>query len=133
MTRLIYDEFAKDYLSELLSPIGTVTPSRDVNSEVREIDVYFTPGTATADYVETRGILGKMATTRALFEPFRNPVSVSEVRSCVSKLLIVLSELQLARICPSGLNATELTLSESPERVQISLPVFTCHSLIVLS
>ncbi|MFB2977010.1 hypothetical protein [Microseira sp. BLCC-F43] len=94
MTRFIYDQFAKDYLSELLSPIGTVTPSRDVNSEVREIDVYFTPGTARADYVETLGILGKMATTTALFEPFRNPVSVSEVRSCVSKLLDVIAELE---------------------------------------
>jgi hypothetical protein len=94
MTRFIYDQFAKDYLSELLSPIGAVTPSRDVNSEVREIDVYFTPATPTEDYIETLGILGKMATTTALFEPFRNPVSISEVRSCASKLLDVIAEVE---------------------------------------
>ncbi|HBE32773.1 MAG TPA: flagellar assembly protein H, partial [Cyanobacteria bacterium UBA11368] len=82
MTRFIYDQFAKDYLSELLSPLGAVVPSRDVASEVREIDVYFTPSSATSDYVENLGLLGKMATTAALFEPFRNPVTVSEVRSC---------------------------------------------------
>ncbi|HBE31387.1 MAG TPA: flagellar assembly protein H, partial [Cyanobacteria bacterium UBA11368] len=82
MTRFIYDQFAKDYLSELLSPLGAVIPSRDVASEVREIDVYFTPSTPTSDYVENLGLLGKMATTAALFEPFRNPVTVSEVRSC---------------------------------------------------
>ena len=94
MTRFIYDQFAKDYLSELLSPIGQVTASRDVASEVREIDVYFTPSTATQDYVEMLGILGKMATTTALFEPFRNPVSVGEVCSCLSKLLDVRAELE---------------------------------------
>ncbi|HAX79570.1 MAG TPA: flagellar assembly protein H, partial [Cyanobacteria bacterium UBA11372] len=92
MTRLIYDQFAKDYLSELLSPIGTVTRSRDVNSEVREIDVYFTPGTASADYVNTLGILGKMATTTALFESFRNPTSISEVRNCAIKLFYAIAE-----------------------------------------
>jgi hypothetical protein len=94
MTRFIYDQFAKDYLSELLSPIGAVVPSRDVASEVREIDVYFTPSSAASDYVENLGLLGKMATTAALFEPFRNPVTVSEVRSCLSKLLDVTAELE---------------------------------------
>jgi hypothetical protein len=94
MTRFIYDQFAKDYLSELLSPIGAVIPGRDVASEVREIDVYFTPSSAASDYVENLGLLGKMATTAALFEPFRNPVTVSEVRSCLSKLLDVTAELE---------------------------------------
>ena len=42
MTRFIHDRFAKEYLEELLSPIGTVNVGRDVTSEVREIDVYFT-------------------------------------------------------------------------------------------
>jgi len=42
MTRFIHDRFAKEYLEEMLSPIGTVNISRDVTSEVREIDVYFT-------------------------------------------------------------------------------------------
>ncbi|OCQ92211.1 hypothetical protein BCD67_04475 [Oscillatoriales cyanobacterium USR001] len=74
MTRFIHDRFAKDYLAEMLSPIGTVNIGRDVTSEVREIDVYFTPTTVTSAYVETLGILGKMANATAIFEPFRNPV-----------------------------------------------------------
>jgi hypothetical protein len=82
----------------MLSPIGTVNIGRDVTSEVREIDVYFTPTTVTPEYVETLGILGKMATATAIFEPFRNPVSVSEVNSCLSKLWDVRGELErLAR------------------------------------
>ena len=94
MTRFIHDRFAKEYLAEMLSPMGTVNIGRDVTSEVREIDVYFTPTTVTPEYVETLGVLGKMATATAIFEPFRNPVSVSEVCSCLSKLWDVRGELE---------------------------------------
>jgi hypothetical protein len=94
MTRFIHDRFAKEYLAEMLSPIGTVNIGRDVTSEVREIDVYFTPTTVTLEYVETLGVLGKMATGTAIFEPFRNPVRVSEVCSCLSKLLDIRGELE---------------------------------------
>jgi len=38
-----------------------------------------------------------------------------------------------ARIFPSGLNATDKTMSVWPSRVRTSLPVATSHSLIVLS
>ncbi len=86
MTRFIHDRFAKEYLEELLSPIGTVNIGHDVTSEIREIDVYFIPGTAIPEYSATLGLLGKMASTTAIFEPFRNPVSVGEVISCMSKL-----------------------------------------------
>ena len=87
MTRLIHDKFAKDYLAEMLSPLGAVNPGREVTAEVRYIDVYFTPTTEIPSYREKLGILGKMAETTALFEPFRNPVTVSEACGCLSKLL----------------------------------------------
>jgi hypothetical protein len=94
MTRFIHDRFAKEYLEELLSPIGTVNVGRDVTSEVREIDVYFTPSNAIPEYSETLGLLGKMANTTAIFEPFRNPANVSEICSCLGKLLDVRGELE---------------------------------------
>ncbi|MEG4502628.1 flagellar assembly protein H [Microcoleus sp. F6_B4] len=94
MTRFIHDLFAKEFLEELLSPIGTVNIGRDVTSEVREIDVYFTPSTAIPEYSETLGLLGKMASTTAIFEPFRNPANVSEICSCLGKLLDVRGELE---------------------------------------
>ena len=94
MTRFIHDRFAKEVLEELLSPIGTVNIGRDVTSEVREIDVYFTPGTAIPEYSETLGLLGKMASTTAIFEPFRNPANVSEICSCLGKLLDVRGDLE---------------------------------------
>src|SRR4028119_1754094 len=70
MTRFIHDRFAKEYLEELLSPMGTVNVGRDVTSEVREIDVYFTPTNAIPEYSETLGLLGKMANTTAIFNRF---------------------------------------------------------------
>ena len=83
MTRFIHDLFAKEYLEELLSPLGTVNIGRDVSSEVREIDVYFTPKTAIPEYSETLGLLGKMASTTAIFEPFRNPAMMTlNCRGC---------------------------------------------------
>ena len=94
MTRFIHDRFAKEFLEELLSPLGMVNIGRDVTSEVREIDVYFTPGTASPEYSENLGLLGKMASTTALFEPFRNPASASEICSCLGKLLDVRGELE---------------------------------------
>ncbi|WP_293330018.1 flagellar assembly protein H [Microcoleus sp. CAWBG58] len=94
MTRFIHDRFAKEFLEELLSPLGTVNVGRDVTSEVREIDVYFTPGTAIPEYSENLGLLGKMAGTTAIFEPFRNPANPSEICSCLGKLLDVRGELE---------------------------------------
>ncbi|TAG93528.1 MAG: flagellar assembly protein H [Oscillatoriales cyanobacterium] len=94
MTRFIHDRFAKEYLEELLSPIGTVNIGRDVTSEVREIDVYFTPITLNPEYLKTLGLLGKIASTTAIIEPFRNPANVSEICSCLGKLLDVRGELE---------------------------------------
>lgn len=61
MTRFPYDQFAKDYLKELLQPLGEVETSRKVAAEIREIDVYFTPSLQfTSDTIEL-GLLGKFA------------------------------------------------------------------------
>ncbi|MEH2464749.1 hypothetical protein [Nostoc sp.] len=43
MTRFSYDQFAIDYLKELLQPLGEVETSRKVPAQIREIDVYFVP------------------------------------------------------------------------------------------
>ncbi|MEM7557445.1 MAG: hypothetical protein AAF378_25855, partial [Cyanobacteria bacterium P01_A01_bin.84] len=81
MTRFPYDQFAKDYLTELLQPLGKVETSRKVPAEIREIDVYFAPSPQpTIDKIEL-GLLGRLADTTALFEPYRNAVKIAEIRS----------------------------------------------------
>jgi hypothetical protein len=94
MTRFPHDQFAKDYLKELLSPLGEVETSRDVPAEVREIDVWFTPTSTSEAYIQILGLLGRIAIAPAIFEPFRNAVSPGEIRSCLGKLFDVCAELE---------------------------------------
>ncbi|MFM8306115.1 MAG: hypothetical protein ACKN87_03340, partial [Microcystis aeruginosa] len=91
MTRQIHDQFAKEYLEELLGTLGTIKKSKKVKSEVQEIDVWFEPATASRTELPL-GLLAKMAATCCLFEPFRNPPSEVEIRSCISKLYAVHGE-----------------------------------------
>jgi len=89
MTRFIHDQFAKDYLEELLKSYGKVEASSRVAGEVREIDVLFTPFPEQNADIESLGLLGKLATTPAIFEPYRNPASKEEICDCLYKLLQV--------------------------------------------
>jgi hypothetical protein len=94
MTKFPHDQFAKEYLQELLSPLGEVETSKNVTAEVREIDVWFQPTSVDeGEYVQSLGLLGKMAATAAIIEPFRNPVSAEGIFSCVVKLLNSRAEL----------------------------------------
>ena len=92
MTRQIHDQFAKEYLEELLASLGTIKKSKKVKSEVQEIDVWFEPASSASRTELPLGLLGKMAATCCLFEPFRNPPSEVEIRSCISKLYAVHGE-----------------------------------------
>jgi len=87
MTRFIYDQFSKDYLDELLSPYGEVNASRSIVSEIQEIDLCFSP--STNQLPNELGLLGKLANQFCLFEPYRNPVTPSQIRACLGKLVAV--------------------------------------------
>ncbi|MEQ9239000.1 flagellar assembly protein H [Coleofasciculus sp. E2-BRE-01] len=109
MTRFPHDQFAKDYLEQLLSPIGNVQTSRNIAGEVREVDVLFIPTASPNDYLLSLGLLGRLATTPAVFEPFRNAVTPSQIRSCLSKLFDLHSELERrARRENTSINDSEL-------------------------
>lgn len=92
MTRQPHDQFAKEYLEELLKYLGTVEIDKNVKSEVREIDIWFSPASTTVENHEL-GLLAKMAFTKCLFEPFRNAPSKVEIRNCMLKLYSVHGEL----------------------------------------
>jgi hypothetical protein len=85
MTQFPHDQFAKNLLESLLAPGGQVTTALTIDSEVREIDVYFNPSNDPSR-ISDLGLLARCATQPAVFEPFRNPVSTPEIRSCMSKL-----------------------------------------------
>jgi len=94
MTRFIHDQFAKDYLEELLKPYGNVQAPSRVAGEVREIDVLFSPSAEQTTNLETLGLLGRFAKFPAILEPYRNAASKEEICDCLLKLLEVRGALQ---------------------------------------
>jgi hypothetical protein len=94
MTKFPHDQFAKQYLEELLTPLGKVETSRDVPGEVRQIDVWFAPTPQPAAAPQVLGLLGRFASGACLLEPFRNAPTTTEVRSCLVKLFELQGGLQ---------------------------------------
>jgi hypothetical protein len=93
MTRFIHDQFAKDYLQELLEPIGRVEIPRRVTGEARQIDVWFEPANSPdANHISKLGLLGRFTNSMCIFEPFRNPATVEEICNSVLKYLEVRGE-----------------------------------------
>jgi hypothetical protein len=111
MTRLHHDEFAKGFLESLLSPYGQVQTSFKISAEVREVDVYFQHD-ATIQPIPELGLLGKLAQTDLVLEPFRNPPTIFQIRACMGKLF--------------NLHATlirEAKRAEQPEPKDTDLPM----------
>jgi Domain of unknown function (DUF4351) len=87
-----YDEFSKNLLELALKPIGHVEASKTVASEIREIDLYFVPHNPSPA-TPALGLLERLAITATSFEPFRNPVALEHIKSCLAKLLDLHGEL----------------------------------------
>jgi hypothetical protein len=94
MTRTYHDLFAKQHLEALLEPVGTVTTSRKVISETREIDVWFVPNLDAQPTLNQMGILGRMVRQSCAIEPFHNAVQSHEIDSCIGKRVNVTEELR---------------------------------------
>jgi hypothetical protein len=92
LTRFLWDKFSKDYLETFLASSGDVKTSLDVTAETQEIDVYFRP--TSPEIQPELGLLGKLAQTPCLLEPYRNPVTIEGIIACLSKLLTVREQLQ---------------------------------------
>jgi Domain of unknown function (DUF4351) len=86
MARNPFDQFSKQLLEEVLAPYGTVEISLEVTGESQFVDVFFEPSTSKAIAPQALGLLGRIAQTPCLLEPFRNQPSAFEIRSCLQKL-----------------------------------------------
>jgi len=92
MTRQTHDQFAKQYLSELLEPSGHVEKSLEISGEARFVDLYFTQSAPPEK--KTLGLLSRMVSSDCLLEPFRNQPTKNEIRDCLLKLFSLYGELQ---------------------------------------
>jgi hypothetical protein len=86
MSRTKYDQFSKEFLAGLLDPFGTTAIDVSVSSEVREIDLLFTPLAGTDP--SRLGLLGRIAQTPCIIEPYRNPPDDEDIRICLMRLAI---------------------------------------------
>jgi hypothetical protein len=93
MTSTPHDTFAKNYLKELLSPLGEVTIGREIIDEPNKIDVLFLPSFPGTLPPESIGLLGRLAIQTSAIEVFRNQPNPYEVRNCFKKLYMYFSEL----------------------------------------
>ncbi len=85
MSRIRFDQLAKQYLEDFLEPLGTIQRNLEVPGEPKFVDLWFTP-TAPTLAIDI-GLLSRIATTACLLEPFRNAPTRQEIRSCLLKLL----------------------------------------------
>jgi len=92
MSRNLKDQFAKGTLSSLLKEGGEVEVSRELHSEVRQVDVSFVPDPERASHLEPLGCLGRMAAQPCLLEPFSSPARQRSIRICLMKLEMLRSE-----------------------------------------
>jgi Domain of unknown function (DUF4351) len=94
MTKNPFDSFSKQLLEEVLAPFGTVKISREVPGESQYVDVFFEPSSPTEIAPPELGLLGRIAQTPCLLEPFRNQPTSAEIRSCLLKLYQVHGDYQ---------------------------------------
>jgi Domain of unknown function (DUF4351) len=87
MTRFSSDQLAKQYIQDFLEPLGLVQRNFEVPGEAKYVDVWFDPSPDTPHPIQDLGLLGRIAATPCLLEPFRNAPSIQEVKTCVLKLL----------------------------------------------
>jgi hypothetical protein len=93
VTRQPHDQFAKQYLKELLEPLGTVEISREIPGETLAIDLIFEPSPEPPNDSPALGLLSQLASTPCLLEPYRNCPNNPEIRNCILKLFYVHADL----------------------------------------
>jgi tRNA U34 5-methylaminomethyl-2-thiouridine-forming methyltransferase MnmC len=83
MTRTPHDQFAKQYLAELLAPWGEVDIGNEVSPEVREVDVWFVPSPSPATDPQVLGLLVDILPSRKAWG-FWDQTAIAGVASLTS-------------------------------------------------
>ncbi|MCU0569069.1 MAG: flagellar assembly protein H [Oculatellaceae cyanobacterium Prado106] len=140
MTRIPFDQLAKEYLQELLTPLGKVERSFEVPGEPKFIDLWFQPANA-APTTKNLTLMERITLTPCSFEPFRNPPTRQEIRRCLQKLLWVqdaelrrddtIPEQQLPMLWVLASTVTQLLLQSGKAELKEGWPpgVYFCGDL----
>ncbi len=74
------------------------SPDDTTGTDIRQVDVLFSPKAEPEVEPTALGILGQIAAKPAVFQPFRSPVQIGEIRSCLGKLFDVQAEFERAAV-----------------------------------
>jgi Domain of unknown function (DUF4351) len=88
MPRTKHDQFAKELLSGLLKTVGIASTQVEVTSDVKSIDLLFVPLSEKAADREKLGLLGRIAATACIIEPYRNAPGNDEILICLMRSII---------------------------------------------
>jgi Domain of unknown function (DUF4351) len=93
MSQFPHDKLNKNLADLCLSQFGAFQPQRSVSGETKFIDIYFTPQAPIPPSAQL-GLLGRCVDDRPVaLEPYRNPVDVDEIKTCLGKIIEVQQEL----------------------------------------
>ena len=93
MSQFPHDRLNKNIFELCLENFGDVEIQRSVQSETKFIDIYFTPKIPIPPEAQL-GLLSQCVGNRPVaFEPYRNPVDINDIQSCLIKILEVQQEL----------------------------------------
>lgn len=96
MSQFPHDKLNKNLADLYLGQFGEFNPQRPVEGETKFIDIFFTPQGPIPESAQL-GLLGQCVGNRPVaIEPYRNPVNVDEIRTCLIKILEVQIELNQA-------------------------------------
>jgi hypothetical protein len=87
MTQSPFDQLAKQYLEDFLTPIGAVERQYEIPGETKYVDVWFTPNLPITASIDDLGLLREIAKSPALIEPYSNPPSRDDLDACLLKRL----------------------------------------------
>jgi hypothetical protein len=87
-----FDQLAKQYLEDFLSPIGTVSRQHEVPGETKHVDVWFVPDLPITADIDDLGLLREIAQGPALIEPFSCPPDRDDLDACLLKRLWIKEE-----------------------------------------
>jgi hypothetical protein len=87
VTRIRFDQLAKSMLDEILSTAGEVRTQVEILGEVQAADVLFLPARDREAERKRLGLLGRMAETACLLEPFSDAPGANAALDCLTKQL----------------------------------------------
>ncbi len=119
MSQFPHDRFHKNLFEWQLSPFGEVSIQRSLDPETTFIDIYFIPQQPIAPEPQLNLLAQCISGQAVAFEPYRNPVEIHHIQSCINKALHIQQE------------STPEPPAELQPRMWIITPTLAAHKLAI--